>query len=152
MQRVLRAAFVGALAVSLAGCTAPAVDQDAAQDWLRGVQSENASSVDLFGSTGGLTSTPESAAGDDAGGITLTPGEPGTVTAVSARCFGGVTALIRVEVNAQALARAVESDIPCDEEVHLVALGEIGELTGVTAVTIDVSSNSQTTYYADVLS
>lgn len=148
MRRILPlTAAGGALVLVLAGCAPAAVDLDAADAWFRAVQDERTGATDLIGAAGGQATSAdvERAAGD---GITLTLDEPVPVGAVEARCFGGQTATIRVEVASSRGSTAAEAEIACDEQPQRI---EVADARPATSITVDAWADPATRYYAEIL-
>lgn len=148
MRRALSLATAsGAIVLVLAGCAPAAVDPAAADAWLAAVQDERADAPDLIGATGGQATSVDAArtAGE---GITLTLGEPQAVGAVAARCFGGHTATISVEVATTHGATVAETEIACDEQPQRI---EVAETAPAVSITVDARAEPATRYYAEIL-
>lgn len=133
----------------LAGCTSPGLDP-AASAWLDQVTTERANATQQVGVAGGVTRTSDAVSTSD--GITLTLQDEATISVVEVRCFGGGTVTVNVQIQTPSQGLGIQSDIPCDEAGHDVHVGGNGAtVPHVTSITVNASSPTPTTFYAEIL-
>ncbi|GAA1926911.1 hypothetical protein GCM10009775_18850 [Microbacterium aoyamense] len=149
-MRIRRAALVAATVVALlTGCAAaPAVDQEAAQSWLRDSEKSIDGRTDLLGTTSGMTSRSS----DD--GITLSFDDPVTVSAFEVACFGGGSAEFGYSLSGDGVGIGVQSEVECTEVPAMIDVGVDGatEVADVSSVVTRMTSpDSDTTFTVAVV-
>lgn len=136
-------------ALVLSGCSAaPAVDQEAAQNWMKGAQSDLEGRTGLLGTTSGVTSRTQE------GGITLAFEIPVDVTGFEVSCFGGGSAEFGYSLTGDGVGSAAESTVECTEDPVLVEVGLDGadRVAGVSSLLTRVSrADSDTTFVVAVV-
>lgn len=132
---------LAAVALLLTGCTsAPSVDLDAAREWYDGVvdaESDGPGSIGIAGMQIG----PD---GSDPAEVRMDFAQPTEVSRIDIRCFGGVTAAVRVAVAGGA---TTEQDIACDEEPHSITV----DAPAADGVTVSATAPARTYLHATAL-
>ncbi len=145
-MKSLRAPIVLAAAMfGLAGCaSAPSVDLDAAQEWYDGVvdaESDGPGSIGVVGMQIG----PDRS---DAGEVRVDFAQPTEVSRVDIRCFGGTTAVVRVNLPGVADGvSTMEVDVLCDEDPHSITL----DAPAADAITVSATAPARTYLHATAL-
>lgn len=153
MRRLLPAAVLGATALLLTACAAPApaADLGPAREWLDTVEEAASDGPGGAGSASMLVGTGQQDEDDDApdASVRLDYPEGGSaaLTRADVQCYGGGTVEVGVTVFSAdgASSDVFAGEIPCDEGVHEIAL----DGSAASGALIQARSDSPT--YAYVL-
>ncbi|CAI9392696.1 hypothetical protein [Microbacterium sp. T2.11-28] len=147
----LAVAATGGLLLASCGAATPAVDLDAAREWVEGVQADESDGPGAAGTATLLvdpTVVDDDGEDDPAGSVRLEFPADATLTRADASCYGGGTVEVAVTVFATT-GDATESDsfgaeIACDEDVHEI------DLDGRVGSSALIEARSETATYAYV--
>jgi len=149
-RRLTTVAAVGGI-LALASCaSAPAVDLDAAREWVEGVQADESDGPGSAGSAA-LLVDPTAGADDEAGSVSLDFPADATLTRADASCFGGGTVEVGITVftttGDATSSDSVGEEIACDQTWHEIGLdGQVG-----SSARIEVRGDTSTYAYVRLI-